>query len=431
MEHNKESIIFCRKCGNKLLDDSLFCEKCGTNVIVADNIDSDVENESIDVQEPTSQKNKNYLKKILLFSILSVVLIGVIAFTGFWIFKTRVVKQDINTINGCPEFYDLNWEMSQYEVDESVELKHTFYAAFPKFDSSTFETIYENDAMLYPDEGEVFYLYGKRTKDFYVDFDKECITGVLLVFSRDKYSLDDIVSLYEKIYGTATVTNTKTASWIGKDTTIRVYEYTSDDDEEEIVVFYSITENRQYKALTFDGPELDPCDFLGENSAFDKTPEYYIDGLKEDEDFFKFTYESEFDGFQGFNEYALLPEFEYMGLAKGQTAIEFSKDIEEDYISLVSYSFLLYEDNVVDRMKYIYSKLLDKYGYPTDSTYTSTYYDKLGYVDLSFDEMVEKFSSGTEGLYHIQWKHNGITITLGLTISVDKEYYEGEVAYAN
>ena len=82
-------------------------------------------------------------------------------------------------------------------------------------------------------------------------------------------------------------------------------------------------------------------------------------------------------------------------------------------------------------MKYIYSKLLDKYGYPTDSTYTSTYYDKLGYVDLSFDEMVEKFSSGTEGLYHVQWKHNGIKITLGLTIGVDEDYYEGEVAYAN
>ena len=26
-------ICFCRKCGNKLLEDSLFCSKCGTKVI--------------------------------------------------------------------------------------------------------------------------------------------------------------------------------------------------------------------------------------------------------------------------------------------------------------------------------------------------------------------------------------------------------------
>ena len=165
--------------------------------------------------------------------------------------------------------------------------------------------------------------------------------------------------------------------------------------------------------------------------GIDKTPEYYIDGLKEDDDYFKFTYESKFDEFNGFDEYALLPKFEYMGIEKGQTAVELSKDIEEDYISLASYSFLLYEDNVVDRMKYIHSKLLEKYGNPIDSTYTSTYYDKLGIVDLSFDEMIEKFSNGTEGLYYVQWEYNGIKITLSLTIDVDEEYYDGAVAYAN
>ena len=40
-----------------------------------------------------------------------------------------------------------------------------------------------------------------------------------------------------------------------------------------------------------------------------------------------------------------------MGIGKGYTAIEFSKDSDEEYIGLVSYKFLLNEENAVDRMK--------------------------------------------------------------------------------
>lgn len=85
----------------------------------------------------------------------------------------------------------------------------------------------------------------------------------------------------------------------------------------------------------------------------------------------------------------------------------------------------------MDRMKYIHSKLAEKYDTAVSSTYTSTYYDKMGVTDVSFDEMIKKITADTEGIYNVQWESNGRKITLGLTISVDKEYYEGSVAFTN
>jgi hypothetical protein len=33
----KNEISFCRKCGTKLLEDSLFCSKCGTKIYIDSN----------------------------------------------------------------------------------------------------------------------------------------------------------------------------------------------------------------------------------------------------------------------------------------------------------------------------------------------------------------------------------------------------------
>ena len=33
IDTHAEEIKFCRKCGNKLLEDSKFCDKCGTEVV--------------------------------------------------------------------------------------------------------------------------------------------------------------------------------------------------------------------------------------------------------------------------------------------------------------------------------------------------------------------------------------------------------------
>lgn len=422
---NKETVIFCRKCGNKLVADMYVCDQCGTKVVKQE---SDIQEDEVPFNNEEYEASKLLLKKkkriklfIFFTAILSVV---VLTIAGFFISKLIVKPQDINTINGCPEFYNLEWEMTQYHVDKAIKLKHTLIEAFRKFDSSSFEVSYESDASLYIDEGEVFYLYGKRAEYVYIDFDKIRLKAILFTFSKDKYSLNDITTLYERIYGVATETNSTSSTWIGKKTTIDVFDYTFDDGESEIVVRYSISPNSQYENFSFDGFELDPCGFLSENYAFNKRPEYYTDGLEEDEDYDK-------EVFPGFTQYVLYPSFEFMGIDKGYTAIEFNVGEDTDIIETAGYNFLLSKDNVVDRMTYIYLKLSEKYGKEDSSTYTSTYYDKMGIKDVNFNEMKNRFAKGTEGIYHIQWKSDGRNITLGLTIRVDKEYYEGYVVYAD
>ncbi len=427
---NEESAIFCRKCGNKLVADMNVCDQCGTEVVKQE---SDAQEDEIPFNNEEYEASKLSLKKKkrkkLLIIFVAILSLAVLTVAGFFVSKLIVKPQDINTINGCPEFYNLDWEMSQYDVDEAIKLKHTFIAAFPKLDSSSFEVSYDNDASLYIDEEEVFYLYGKKTEYVYIGFDENRLEAILFTFSKDKYSLNNIATLYKRIYGVATETNSTSSTWIGKKTTIDVFDYTSDDGESEIVVRYSITPNSQYENLSFDGLELDPCSFLSENYAFNKKPEYYTDGLEEDEDYDKEVYSPE--GFSGFTQYVLYPSFEFMGIDKGYTAIEFNVGEDKDTIETASYKFLLSKDNVVDRMTYIYSKLSEKYGKEDSSTYTSTYYDKMGIKDVNFNEMKNRFAKGTEGMYHIQWKSDGRNITLSLTISVDKEYYEGSVGYTD
>lgn len=426
-------IYFCRKCGQKLAENSAECPACGTIVEYSSEADcNDVEetanenNQECNQKELSKKKHKR-LGKIILFSALSLVLVAAIALGGLYLWKTRVVKQDINTINGCPEFYNIEFGMTANEASSLIKLKHK---AINGIEGSTMFEVddFMKSSHIIIDE-EVFCLFGRKTSNVYVGFDEKYIESVIFNFSQDDYKLKDIVSLYKKIYGEPNETGTIYSTWSGPKTTIDVFEYESDDGEKEIVVRYVITPNSQYTSLHFDGTELDPCGFLGENNAFNKKPDYYIKGLKKGNDYNEETYSPE--GFPGFSQYTLYPQFEYMGIGKGYTAIEFSKDSDEEHIGLVSYKFLLNEENAVDRMKYIHSKLAEKYGTAVSSTYTSTYYDKMGVTDVSFDEMIKKITADTEGVYNVQWESNGRKITLGLTISVDKEYYEGSVAFTD
>lgn len=435
VEDNCDKVLFCRKCGHKLTENSTQCSACGTIIEYGSETDcGDAGEMTVDeniqecTEKETSKKKPKRLGKIILFSALSLILVAAVTLGGLFLWKTRVIKQDINTINGCPEFYNIKFGMTANEASSLIKLKHK---AINGIEGSTMFEVddFMKSSHIIIDEEEVFYLFGRKTSDVYVGFDEKYIESVIFNFSQDDYKLKDIVSLYKKIYGEPTETGTIYSTWSGPKTTIDVFEYDSDDGEKEIVVRYIITPNSQYTSLHFDGTELDPCGFLGENNAFNKKPDYYIKGLKKGDDYNEETYSPE--GFPGFSQYTLYPQFEYMGIGKGYTAIEFSKDSDEEYIGLVSYKFLLNEENAVDRMKYIHSKLAEKYDTAVSSTYTSTYYDKMGVTDVSFDEMIKKITADTEGIYNVQWESNGRKFTLGLTISVDKEYYEGSVAFTD
>lgn len=424
----EEAVIFCRKCGKQLTNEMTVCEHCGTAIL----------NEQIEPQEEIPFNNEEYeeskrrlrkkkRKKVLTIAII-MLSVAVLAVVGFFISKLIVTPQDINTINGCPEFYNIEFGMSLNQASENIKLKHKTIKGIKGNSMFEVNEFMKNDSILI-DDGEVFYLYGKETEYVHIGFDVDRVDSVIFDFSPEKHSLDDIVSLYKRIYGEPTTSGSIYATWSGPKTTIDVFDFVSEDGENSIVVRYVITPNSQYTTLTFDGKELDPCDFLGKNNPFDKRPDYFIKGLKEGDDYNKEEFSAE--GFGGFKKYTLYPRFIYMGIDKGYTAISFDMGYDANAIETASYLFLLSDSNAVDRLEYIHSALTEKYGTAKSSTYTSTYYDKMGVQDVGFDEMIKRIEKGTEGLYHVQWQSDGRNITLGLTISVDKEYYEGSVAYTD
>ena len=62
-------------------------------------------------------------KKVL--TIVAVILsVIILAVAGFFISKLIVVPQDINTINGCPEFYDIEFGMTLSQASKNIKLEH-------------------------------------------------------------------------------------------------------------------------------------------------------------------------------------------------------------------------------------------------------------------------------------------------------------------
>lgn len=436
-ESNKKA-MFCRKCGQKLSPASSFqCTFCGT--VVKYNSEVDVPALETDIihvghnEDPTQQETipkKKSSKRITLVALLSLSLLAGVICASLFFMGPKVTPQDINTVNGCPEFYDVKFGMTVDEASNVIEMKHE---AIKGVDDSSYLEVddFMKNSHIILDEGEVFSLYGIEAENVYVFFTGKYVDTVMFTFDKDEISYRKIADLYVKIYGPATAKDSAIATWVGPKTTIDVYDYEvfSDDAEKTIVVSYTISKNSHYTTLSFDGPELDPCDFLGSNNAFGKKPSYYTNGLKKDDDYSYEKFSAE--GFASFETYTLYPSFEYMGISEGYTAISFDIDGNKNTIGVVSYLFLLDKTNVVDRMSYIKNALTKEYGDFSNCTYTSTKYVELGVVDITFDELIQKIGSNTQGIYNIQWVSNGKRITLGLTISSDKTYYDGSVSYTN
>ncbi len=431
MSHENNNLkLFCRKCGAELPLDSCFCSKCGTEVISPqpDNIDStitdcDCVNDEADVtlnSETNAVQKKSPKKKIALWlAVVAVVaIIGLSVLLIVSLMGPKIEKQDINSINGCPEFFDVEFGMSANQASALIEIEHK---AITGYESS----LGSRDSSIYI-EGELDYkLYGIPVQDVYCGFDVLKMDSVLLVFSKKDTTLSDIIDLYLEIYGPAKRTSQTMTTWIGAKTTIDIYDSVLlENDEDEIIVRYTITPNSQYKNLSFTGSDLDPCSFIDNNVVFTKTPQFYIQGLTVDDDYSIDKY----DGY--FTKYTLYPVFSFMGIQKNMTAIEFNVDANESLIGSVSYIFLLDEENVIDRFSFMYNTLAEKYGQFDFCDYTSMKYSDMGVQHISYQEMLDKISNNVQGLYNIQWVTSENRITINLTVDPDKQYIEGAISYA-
>lgn len=428
-------VLFCRNCGSRLIDGSIYCSKCGTmvgeSVSVRGVTGSAPQESPPDNTEPTHSTDglseslcqadpvhpAKTRRKYVLLSCLGIILLVAIAFGILRFIPVKIEPQNINSINGCPEFFDVEFGMTVDQASALIDIapENVMEYKAPSEDQ---------DSNIFVSEDANYNLYGLPVQNIFCGFNGPKLNRVIIAFSKTKVKMSDVLSLYEKIYGQPSNAN----SWGGKTTTIEVID---DDDAEgidqEIIVYYSMSPNSRYPMLSFDGPEIDPCGFLGDNYIFDQQIGNYIDGLVEDDDYTRSDLSA--PGFVEISQYTLYPLFEYMGISRGETAIELSVEADQ-YINLVSYIFLLDASNVSDRVKFIEKRLVEIYGDYEDCQYTSLHYSDLGMEDISFEEFCKRVETGTQGNYHVQWETADQRITLTLTIRPEEKYYDGSVSFA-
>ena len=441
-EMRNEQILFCRICGRKLLSDSAFCDGCGAKVVaieapeppVTDDVPETVaipssfavvptiDDPAAEPQDtevvPADMTSEAKPKKKIWKIIAPILAVAILACAAFFIvpkfIPVAVEEQDINSINGCPEFYNIQFGMTAQQASALVEIEHKAITGY----ENSFGSV---DSSLYLQEGTEYDVYGLPTSHVLCYFDGLKLETILFVFPKKDVSLSKVVDLYTKIYGEPTTRNTLSATWSGALTTIDVFDaLLTDGEDEEIIVRYRETPNKQFKNLTFDGPEYDPCNFLT-TQIFKKKPSYYTSGLVSGDDY-------TVDKNDYFTKYTLYPRFEYMGIEEGMTAISFDVDASETEISVCSYLFLLEKEKAADQLTYIKSVLEKEYGTYSNCTYTSMKYDELGIVDLTFTEFISRIKSGTQGLYNIQWDMGLNKVTINFTVDPSKTYYEGSVS---
>lgn len=480
--------MFCRNCGQKITEDSKFCPYCGTKVEFAEAQDSAAASgeSKIDTQamlqegaaifvandhteenrydeaipavpeEPREEAQKGAPEEVqaeaqaegtgapageardrpkgkgkgwkrLGLAVAAVAAVGGIVLAAIRFMPPKIVPQDINTINGCPEFYGIEFGMPASEVSERVKLKHTYVDGDERIsmpDQSGFR-----DAALLIDEEETFYLYGKRTQWVYVGFEGQELDEVLLEFSKDDVSIEEMTSLYSEIYGPVMDFDGVDFKWVGPYTTILVtdWEPISDDKEKSIIVWYRKTEVSKSLSLHFDGPELDPCGFLDAHYIFDKKASYYTSGLREGDDYT--VKERSPEGSMGYWQYTLYPEFEYMGIAKGGTVIQFTVPRNREEIDSVSYVFCVGKNEAADTISEMYSGLTDEYGKYRDC-YGLFQDSSQGLRKITPKKMIDCVRKGEEGTYAVSWEEDEMEIRLLVTFSTDDEYCIGDVSYS-
>lgn len=427
-------ISFCRKCGNRLTDGSMRCSKCGTEAVLCDSPSTQELNETVscdqasvdmgsahntdDATENSCQTDaapaKKTRGKYLLFSSLGIVLLAAVVFLLSRFIPTGATAQSIDSINGCPEFFDIEFGMTVDQASKQIDTAH----------DAIMGDGYSQDSFIVLSPDSDYSLHGFPVETVYCGFDGLKMDTVIIAFSKDEASMEEIMSLYEKIYGQATMTDL----WLGKSTMIEVI-----DGEEleskmrEIIVRYTISPNSHFQTLSFNGSEIDPCGFLSDNYIFDKEASYFIDGLTENDYGLE---EFSAEGFAGFSQYTLYPQFEYMGVPPGRTAIEFCVEAGAENINVVTYIFLLDSDNASDNIKYIEKTLSDAYGDYVSCCYTSTVYGGAVMEEIPFTTFCRRVGMGTQGAYNIQWESTEGKITLSLTVNPERKYYQGGVAFS-
>ncbi len=194
---------FCTKCGSALPEGSRFCGNCGASVMETEG------------ERPVKKAGKHW--KWILNSGLGVILLVAVSLVVANVFG----GQDINTIQGCPEFYDVKFGMSMDEVDARIEVEHTH-----GMDGNLVLAgiIGESDPSISVESGTAYRLYGRPVERVKCRFEGEKLSEVTISLSEEDVSYEEMAEQYQKQYGSPNkggITESESV-WRGAQTEIEI-----------------------------------------------------------------------------------------------------------------------------------------------------------------------------------------------------------------
>lgn len=423
--------MICSKCGREIPDDSKFCPKCGTamDAIKASNLTINIyetANNPVSISDgssPADTNNPNPKKKKAGIFVLMLLILAFIACGVYFGLKTPS-KQNINEINGSPEFFNVQFGMDPDQIDALVVSKHNTVKGF----KSTTDLLEDMDSVVYLEEDANWSLFGIPVKDAGCGFDLFDMSRVFIYFSKEDTTFAKVSGNYKKIYGEPSESGERYMTFSGKYTIIDIFDSDLINDENEIVVRYIPNPNAKYSAFSFDGPEFDPCNFSKESSPLGQPVANYVQGLKEEKDYLIDTFGA--DGYGHYTKYTLFPNFDYCGSDMGYPAICITSDDSTGLIGTCDYSFLPNPDETYILVDRIYQALSKQYGALSTCDYTSMKRSELGIVKKDYQGWISGIKLNTQGLYSIQWETDDLRITINVTVDPNKDYNECTVAYA-
>lgn len=333
---------------------------------------------------------------LIAISILTVILL---AARNHHTKSTQPTAKDINTINGCPEFYELHWGTSFEDVDLIVESPHTT------------DTFGEEDIIRTVTPCK---FNAQEEAIVYCGFNHAQLTEVVFVFSAKQVTLDELRDMITKLYGPASDGND---IWEGQTTIITVE--SADNADGELLIRYKRTAENLYTAFIYNNaPEhsRDPFEIIGSRTLLGCGIAPVLTNLLKDVDY------SVSESYS-YTNYTFFPVFEYMGFPAGSTAIELRVSNITNRIDLITYIMFFSNDDAphTRQIRKIIDECSIEYGtvdlyttYQTTETGSST-------VEVTEEEFFQAIAVNV-GQHSLTWLGSAHTVTLDISLSNDSTY---------
>ncbi|MBE6709028.1 MAG: hypothetical protein E7578_07300 [Ruminococcaceae bacterium] len=209
--------------------------------------------------------------------------------------------------------------------------------------------------------------------------------------------------------------------------------------------------------LSFEDDSFDPCGFMDDNYAFDKTPNHYISELKKGIDYSV----SDSYGGSGLRTYIIYPDYEYMGAKSNKSSIGFTAKNEKSDIDSITYFFDIDKSDAEQILNMIHdgiSKTCGNYvsctgnyvsvggsrpvrlplggngliGSNSEEKNDKKEDEESKDKDIEFSRLVDLVagngkSGRGKGVFRVTWDTKGYTITLTVNTDTGSNIFEGSV----